>query len=60
MSEHRATVTWQRSGEFRYETYSRSHALRCGAIEVPGNAAHERCFVANSVKSKVRVEPSIA
>ena len=41
MSEHRATVTWQRSGEFRYETYSRSHTLRYGAIEVPGNAAPE-------------------
>jgi organic hydroperoxide reductase OsmC/OhrA len=39
MSEHRATVTWQRSGEFRYETYSRSHRLNFGAIEVPGNAA---------------------
>jgi len=25
MSEHRATVEWQRSGEFRYETYSRTH-----------------------------------
>jgi organic hydroperoxide reductase OsmC/OhrA len=24
MSEHRATVEWQRSGEFRYETYSRA------------------------------------
>jgi len=41
MSEHHATVTWQRSGEFRYETYSRSHALRFGAIEVPGSAAPE-------------------
>jgi len=131
MSEHRATVTWQRSGEFRYETYSRSHVLRFGAIEVPGvdpeqafiaaisachmlwflhlacqkkfvveryldeavgvldktwiskvtlqpavtfsgtkpnekehaalhQRAHEKCFVANSVKSKVRVEPRIA
>jgi organic hydroperoxide reductase OsmC/OhrA len=41
MSEHHATVTWQRSGEFRYETYSRSHTLRFAAVEFPGNAAPE-------------------
>ena len=35
MSEHRATVDWQRSGEFRYE----------------------KCFIASSVKTEVRVEP---
>lgn len=39
MSEHRASVEWQRSGEFRHETYSRSHALRFGDVSVPGNAA---------------------
>ena len=40
MSEHRATVEWQRSGEFRYESYSRSHALKFeGNIEIPGSAA---------------------
>lgn len=39
MSEHRATVEWQRSGEFRYETYSRSHVLRFEEIAVPGTAA---------------------
>jgi organic hydroperoxide reductase OsmC/OhrA len=39
MSEHRATVEWQRSGEFRYESYSRSHALRFEGVTVPGNAA---------------------
>jgi len=39
MSEHRATVEWQRSGEFRYETYSRSHILKFGEIAVPGSAA---------------------
>jgi organic hydroperoxide reductase OsmC/OhrA len=38
MSEHRATVEWQRSGEFRYETYSRTHELRFDGIAVPGNA----------------------
>jgi len=39
MSEHRASVEWQRSGEFRYETYSRAHTLRFGEVSVPGNAA---------------------
>ena len=28
MSEHRAGVEWHRSGEFRYETYSRNHEIR--------------------------------
>jgi organic hydroperoxide reductase OsmC/OhrA len=39
MSEHRATVKWQRSGEFRYETYSRAHRLEFDGLSVPGNAA---------------------
>jgi len=39
MSEHRATVEWQLSGEFRYATYSRSHTLRFDGIAVPGSAA---------------------
>jgi organic hydroperoxide reductase OsmC/OhrA len=39
MSEHRATVEWKRSGEFRYETYSRAHTLGFDGVEVPGNAA---------------------
>lgn len=39
MSEHRATVEWQLTGEFRYETYSRAHTLHFDGIEVPGNAA---------------------
>ena len=40
MSEHRAGVEWHRSGEFRYETYSRSHILRFdGKADVPGSAA---------------------
>ena len=41
MSEHRATVEWQRSGEFRYETYSRSHTVDFDGIKVPGTAAPE-------------------
>lgn len=39
MSEHRATVEWKRSGEFRYDTYSRNHILKFGEIAVPGSAA---------------------
>jgi organic hydroperoxide reductase OsmC/OhrA len=40
MSEHRATVEWQRSGEFRYESYSRAHRIRFhGGLELAGNAA---------------------
>lgn len=39
MSEHRATVEWQRSGEFRYESYSRAHTVYFGQVAVPGNAA---------------------
>ena len=95
MSEHRATVAWQRSGEFRYETYSRNHLVSFDGITVPGTAApenipatargasgvdpeqafaapseaehralheraHEKCFIANSVKSEVRIEPRLA
>jgi organic hydroperoxide reductase OsmC/OhrA len=39
MSEHRATVEWERRGEFRYETYSRAHELRFDGVAAPGNAA---------------------
>lgn len=61
MSEHRATVEWQRSGDFRHETYARAHTLRFDGVAVPGNAAPgnipatvarapgvdpEQCFVA--------------
>ena len=40
MSEHRATVEWQRSGEFRYETYSRNHTLKFDEnLSIQGSAA---------------------
>jgi organic hydroperoxide reductase OsmC/OhrA len=39
MSDHRAKVEWKRSGEFRYETYSRAHQIDFEGIVVPGNAA---------------------
>lgn len=42
MSEHRATVEWQLAGEFRYETYSRTHSIDFGrGVRVAGNAAPE-------------------
>ena len=40
MSEHKATIEWRLAGEFRYETYSRSHSIDFGrGIRLPGNAA---------------------
>ena len=83
MSEHRATIEWQLAGEFRYETYSRSHSIDFGrGIRVAGNTAadnipktapgtpeqftqlhektHEHCFIANSVKTEIILEPRIA
>ena len=41
MSEHRATVEWQRTGEFRYETYSRNHVVKFDRITLPASAAPE-------------------
>lgn len=39
MSEHRATVEWQRAGGFRYDSYSRCHVLRFDDVVVAGTAA---------------------
>ena len=39
MSEHKATVEWQRSGEFRHETYSRNYRVLFDGIAVTGTAA---------------------
>jgi organic hydroperoxide reductase OsmC/OhrA len=58
MSEHRATVEWQRSGEFRYETYSRGHTLRFDGISVPGNAAPGN--IPSTVKNEAGVDPEQA
>lgn len=55
MSEHRATVEWRRSGEFRYETYSRNHVIAFGDIRVPGNAAPEN--IPASVPPALGVDP---
>ena len=42
MSKHSATVEWQLAGEFKYETYSRSHSIDFGrGVRLAGNAAAE-------------------
>ena len=46
MSEHRATVEWRLSGEFRDETYSRAHAL--GAL----SACHMLWFLHLACRKK--------
>ena len=58
MSEHSATVEWQRSGEFRYETYSRGHELRFEGIAVPGNAAAAN--IPKTVPARQGVDPEQA
>ena len=58
MSEHRATVEWQRTGEFRYETYSRAHTLRFDGIEVAGNAAPGN--IPATVEKRAGVDPEQA
>jgi organic hydroperoxide reductase OsmC/OhrA len=40
MSEHRATVEWQGSGDFRYEVYSRNHSVAFNhGLRLDGSAA---------------------
>ena len=58
MSEHRATVDWKRSGEFRYETYSRAHALRFDGVSVAGNAAAGN--IPKTVEPRPGVDPEQA
>ena len=58
MSEHRATVEWQRSGEFRYEMYSRAHTLHFDGINVAGNAAPAN--IPPTVEKKPGVDPEQA
>lgn len=41
MSEHRATVEWKRSGDFRHEIYSRNHSVRFDGITLTGRASPE-------------------
>ena len=58
MSEHRATVEWNRDGAFDYATYSRRHELRFDGISVPGNAAPGN--IPPSVKKQQGVDPEQA
>jgi hypothetical protein len=42
MSEHRATIDWQRSSaDFTYLTYNRAHDWRFAAATVPASATKE-------------------
>jgi organic hydroperoxide reductase OsmC/OhrA len=42
MSEHRATIDWQRtSADFTYATYNRAHEWRFKAVAVPASATKE-------------------
>ena len=42
MSEHRATIGWQRSSaDFTYQTYNRAHEWRFTATTVPASATKE-------------------
>lgn len=42
MSEHRATIDWQRSStDFTYLTYNRAHDWRFNAVTVPASATKE-------------------
>ena len=42
MSEHRATIDWQRSSQdFTYQTYNRAHEWRFAATTVPASATKD-------------------
>jgi organic hydroperoxide reductase OsmC/OhrA len=59
MSEHRATVQWQRSGEFRYESYSRAHEIRFqDGLAIQGNAAPGN--IPSTVAPQAGVDPEQA
>ena len=59
MSEHRATVEWNHSGDFDYRTYPRLHAVDFGhGIRVPGNAAPEN--IPRTVPATTGVDPEQA
>jgi organic hydroperoxide reductase OsmC/OhrA len=59
MSEHRATVEWQRHGvDFKYETYSRVHELRFEGLSVKGNAAPDN--IPPTVRPEAGLDPEQA
>jgi organic hydroperoxide reductase OsmC/OhrA len=56
MSEYKATVEWRLAGEFRYETYSRSHSIDFGhGIRLAGNAAADN--IPKTVAAAAGVDP---
>jgi len=56
VSEHIATIEWQLAGEFRYETYSRSHSIDFGrGIRLAGNAAADN--IPKTVAAAAGVDP---
>jgi len=66
MSAYSATILWQRNGAaFTDQRYSRAHVWQFDGEKRPDredvedlhHAAHDECFIANSVKSEVRCEP---
>ena len=59
MSEHRATVEWNRNGsEFKYESYSRAHGVRFEGVSFRGNAAPGN--IPPTVKRESGVDPEQA
>jgi organic hydroperoxide reductase OsmC/OhrA len=59
MSEHRATIEWQRHGvDFDYQTYSRAHQLRFDGLCVKGNAAPGN--IPPSVRPEAGLDPEQA
>jgi organic hydroperoxide reductase OsmC/OhrA len=56
MSAYSATIEWQLAGEFRYETYSRSHSIDFGrGIRLAGNAAADN--IPKTVVAAAGVDP---
>ena len=56
MAEYKATIEWQLAGEFRYETYSRSHSIDFGrGIRLAGNAAADN--IPKTVVAAAGVDP---
>jgi organic hydroperoxide reductase OsmC/OhrA len=59
MCEHTATVKWKReTPDFSYQAYNRDHDWVFDAgITQMHEQAHDACFIANSVKTELIVEP---
>ena len=56
MSDYKATIEWQLTGEFRYETYSRAHSIDFGrGLRLAGNAAADN--IPKTVAATAGVDP---